>query len=114
MAVQSPQELVAQWGHKKPEALAAALGYTVVRREDGPVLPAVSVFSEYQPEHTILLYTHAIADLARTRGESVAVLEQWHIAHELYHALCEAATPWRARELAADLWADELLLLLRG
>jgi hypothetical protein len=114
MAVQTPEELIAQHGRKTPEALAAALGYTVVRHDNGPMLPAVAVFSEFQPASTILLYTNAIADLASSRGESPATLEQWHIAHELYHGLCENTLHQRARETHADLWADELMARLRG
>jgi hypothetical protein len=114
MAPPTPDELVARHGRLAPEALAAALGYTVVRR-DATDLPAqVRVFSEFAPSDTIVLYLRPLHGLAAARGIPQARLEQWHIAHELYHALAEASgdSPWRVRETEADLWADELVAVM--
>lgn len=115
MIVPTPDELLQTYGRKSPEELAAALGFQVTREADGPALPGVAVCSEYRPSQTILLYAAAIRELAEKRGDSPADLEQWHVAHELYHALAESGgqSPWRARETAADLWADELMQLYR-
>lgn len=113
MIVPTPDELLLTYGPKSPEELAGALGFQIVREQGAPALPGVKVFSEYRPERAIVLYVAAIHALAEQRGESPAQLEQWHIAHELYHALAESGgqSPWRARETAADLWADELVSL---
>jgi hypothetical protein len=113
MIVPTPDELLQTYGRKSPEELAGALGIRVVREALPPALPGVKVFSEYRPAQVIILYPDAIRALAEKRGESPAQLEQWHIAHELYHALAEAGglSPWRAVETAADLWADELFSL---
>ncbi|MHB9132329.1 MAG: hypothetical protein ACYDBB_14740 [Armatimonadota bacterium] len=116
MSVPSPAELVDQHGAQAPEHLAAALGFTVTRREDPPVLSGVTVFSEYNPEHTITLYTRTLRQWARDNGESLTRVEQWHIAHELYHGLAESRgdSPWRVRETDAGLWADELMAMVAG
>ena len=113
MIVPAPEELLRTYGHKSPEELAVAMGFQIERVETVLALPGVAVYSEYRPDHLILLYLPAIRELAARRGESPAQLEQWYIAHELHHALAEAGgqSPWRARETAADLWADELLSL---
>ncbi len=109
----TPVELTAIHGTLAPEALATALGIAVTRTETALMLPGVAIFSEYQPACGILLYLPALRQLAAQRGESLARLEQWHIAHELYHALAEAAgtSAWRTAESTADAWADELLML---
>ncbi|HOS44842.1 MAG TPA: hypothetical protein PK794_14235 [Armatimonadota bacterium] len=113
MIVPPPDELLETYGHCSPEELAGALGIAVVREATPPPLPGVTVYSAYRPTPAIFLYTDAIHALAARRGQSPAQLEQWHIAHELYHALAESRghSPWRAAETAADLWADELLSL---
>lgn len=111
--VPNPDELIETYGRQTPEQLAVALGFQVTRQAAAPPLPGVRVQSEYRPEQTIVLYRDALRTLAKQRGEPLLRLEQWHIAHELYHGLVEAAgeSPWRVRETAADLWADELLTL---
>jgi hypothetical protein len=115
MIVPTPDELMQTYGHKSPEELADAFGLQVVREAAGPALPSVTVCSEYRPAQSIILYPAAIREQAEKRGDTPAQLEQWHIAHELYHALAESGgqSPWRARETAADLWADELMQLYR-
>lgn len=113
MAPPTPGELLATYGPRTPEQLAVLLGFRIERREHPPVLPGITVSSEYQPERTILLYTDTLHQLSTTRGDPFPRLEQWHIAHELYHGLSEASgvSSWRVRETEADLWADELLTL---
>jgi hypothetical protein len=114
MAVPTPQELIDTYGACPPEQLAVTLRFQVRRLPDAPTPPAVTVLSEYQPHDTIILYTSHLAALARQRREPMSRVEQWHIAHELYHGLAEqaGASPWRVRETEADLWADELLVLM--
>lgn len=114
MAVPSPAELIETYGARTPEQLAQALHFTVRHAETPPTLPGVTVSSEFQAETCeIVLYRSVLRALAARRGESLLRLEQWHIAHELYHGLAEAdgRSPWRVREMEADLWADELLTL---
>ena len=114
MSVPTPTELVETYGAQTPEALATLLGFQVHRRELPPVLPGVTVISAYQPEQIIIIFSAALRQLAAQRREPLARLEQWHIAHELYHGLAEQAnpSPWRVRETAADMWADELIALV--
>jgi len=99
-----------------PEGLATALGFEVRRLLSPPLVAGVTVISEFQPEHTIVLYRSALIELANKRKEPLPRLEQWHIAHELYHGLAEEAgtSAWRVRETEADMWADELLTLATG
>jgi hypothetical protein len=113
MTVPAPEELLERYGPKSPEALAAVLGFTVVRESTAPTLPGVTVFSEYRTDHVIVLYEASLRQDAARRDEPLPRLEQWHIAHELYHGLAEdgGGLPWRVSETAADLWADELLAL---
>ncbi|MHB0939115.1 MAG: hypothetical protein ACYDCO_18910 [Armatimonadota bacterium] len=114
MSIPSPAELVERYGVHPPERLAGELGFCVTRAEAPPMLPGVTVMSEYQPRQEIILYLGPIRQAAATRGESSARFEQWHIAHELYHALAEtrAISAWRVRETEADMWADELMTLV--
>jgi len=98
-----------------PEYLASSLGFAVHREPEPPRLPGIVVFSEYQPDHQlILLYTNSLTHLASRRGESFTHLEQWHIAHELFHGLAESVglSPWDTRETDADQWADRLMALV--
>lgn len=113
MSVPTPQELMQTYGRQTPEQLAVLLGFQVERLDVAPVLPGVVIHSEYQPAQSVILYMKSLAQLATTRREPLTRLEQWHIAHELYHGLAEHAgsSPWRVRETEADLWADELLTL---
>ena len=113
MAVPSPQELIERYGAQPPERLAAALGFRVLREEAALLTPGVTVLSAFAPDATIILYRGALRQAAARRGEPLARAEQWHIAHELYHGLAEAAalSAWRVRETEADLWADELMAL---
>ncbi len=113
MSVPPPSELLHQYGRVTPEQLAMALGFRVKRLHAPPPLSGVTVLSAYEPEHTIVLFVASLQQQARLHGRSLSRLEQWHIAHELYHGLSEAdgLSPWRLRETDADLWADELLLL---
>lgn len=114
MAVPAPDELIAEYGAQAPERLAAVLGFHVSRVPEGPHLPGVTVMSEFCPPGEICLYRPALRRAAEVRGRTTAWMEQWHIAHELYHGLAEQddLSAWRVRETAADLWADELLALL--
>lgn len=113
MAIPTPAELIATHGCRTPEQLATALGFHIERQEAAPATPGVVVLSEYQPARTIVLYRLALREQARQQREPLARLEQWHVAHELYHGLAEAhgASAWRVRETEADLWAEELLAL---
>lgn len=113
MAVPTPAELVETYGRRTPEQLAQQLGFLVKHTATAPILPGVTVISEYQPARTIVIYRQALRRIAESRGEPLLRLEQWHIAHELYHGLAETggSSPWRVRETEADLWADELLTL---
>ena len=114
MAVPSPRELLERFEGESPEALAAMLGFRVTRTEAAPLLPGATVMSEYRPERTIVLYLEPLRRAAEQRDQPFARVEQWHIAHELYHGLAEAdsRSAWRVRETEADMWADELLALL--
>jgi len=114
MSVPTPIELVETHGRQFPEELATTLGFAVERQEQSPVLPGVTVLSEYKPEGRILLFLPALRKLAERRAQPLTQVEQWHIAHELYHGLAESTAPasWRVRETEADLWADELLTLV--
>jgi hypothetical protein len=114
MAVPSPDELIERFGEEAPEALAARLGFQVTRSHTPPGLPGVRVMSEYRPERTIILYQESLHRAAEERGQSFDRVEQWHIAHELYHGLVEAEShsAWRVRETEADMWADELVILM--
>ena len=115
MPVPSPSALLQQYGHVTPEQLAMALGFRVQRRPDPPSLSGVTVLSAYEPEHTIILFAAPLQQRAILTGLSLTQLEQWHIAHELYHGLSEddGLSPWRLRETDADLWADKLLVLAK-
>ncbi len=115
MPVLSPGELLEKYGALTPEQLAMALGFRIIRRKAPPQLAGVNVLSTYEPEHTIILYEQPLKQLARQSGRKLTQLEQWHIAHELYHGLSEDSglSVWRIRETAADLWADELMVLVR-
>ena len=114
MSVPSPTELIERYGRHSPEQLAGALGFRVTRAETPPLLPGVTVLSEFQPRQDIILYLGPIRQAAAHRGEPMTRFEQWHIAHELYHGLAEAHTlaAWRVRETEADIWADELMALV--
>ena len=114
MSIHNPIELMETYGRQRPEDLAVALGFRITRQESSPVLPGVTVLSEYHPGGQILLYGPALRQKSAQLGQPPARVEQWHIAHELYHGLAEQQnlSPWRVRETAADLWADELLALM--
>lgn len=114
MAIPSPQDVIAHYGTHSPERLAAALGFRVTRTEAPPRLPGVTVLSAFEPRAEIILYLEPLRQAAAARQTSPACLEQWHIAHELYHGLADTTgiSAWRVRETEADLWADELLALL--
>lgn len=113
MPVPSPGELIETYGVHAPEHLAHTLGFQVKRLESPPPVTGITVFSAYAPDHTITLYQQPLQQLAAQRRDSLARLEQWHIAHELYHGLSEDSgiSNWRVRETEADLWADELMVL---
>ena len=114
MAIPTPREIVMRYGRRSPEELARALDIRVARAETASAAPAVTVLSEYRPDAGIILYLPALCRAAERRHEPPERLEQWHIAHELYHALAEAVgvSTWRVRETAANAWADELLALI--
>jgi len=114
MSIPSPTELIERYGNQPPERLAGELGFRVTRVETPPMLPGVTVMSEYQPRQDIILYLGPIRQDAAHRGEPMARFEQWHIAHELYHGLAESLSisAWRVRETEADMWADELMVLV--
>jgi len=116
MSIPSPEELVERYGAQSPERLAGELGFQVIRAETPPVMPGLTVLSEYRSRREIILYLEPIRQAARSRGESPARREQWLIAHEIYHGLAEthAVSTWRVRETEADLWADELMVLMGG
>ena len=116
MPIPTPGELIARFGAMRPEQLAGSLGFTVRRIPAAPVSTGISVLSEYQPEHTIILYEAPLHRLAGIQHVSLPRLEQWHIAHELYHALAEGdgQSNWRLRETKADHWADEMMTLMNG
>jgi hypothetical protein len=107
--VPTPEELLARYDVQTPEALAHRLGYAVRREEDAPAVPGVRVASQFVPPDAIILYRRSLA----APEHELPRREQWHIAHELYHALWEAAggSPWRISETEADRWADRLLAL---
>lgn len=113
MAVPTPQELIERYGRQTPEALASLLGFQLRRVEQAPLVTGVTVMSEYQPGK-IVLYLETLRAAAARLGEPFVRLEQWHIAHELYHGMAEtgAVSAWRVRETEADLWADELMTLV--
>ena len=113
MFVPHPAVLLKQYGNRTPEQLAILLGYRIERQIKMPVLPGVTVYSEYRADNTIILYQPALQQLAKTQQQTMTFLEQRHIAHELYHALAEkeGASPWQVQEPAADMWADEMLVL---
>ena len=113
MAIPTPEELIKTYGRGNPETLAHALGFQVQRQEAGPMLPGVTVLSEFKPGGIIILYRQAVRQTATQREEAPEHLEQWLIAHEMYHGLSveQAISSWRARETDADLWADELCVL---
>jgi len=112
-SVPTPNALIRQYGVCTPEVLAGILGYTVRRMATAPVLTGTVVLSEFQPERVILLYLDALRRHAGRHGRPLVEVQQWHIAHELYHGLAEDAgvSPWRLRESQADSWADHLLQL---
>ena len=114
MPLPTPHELVTTHGARTPEQYADLLGFEVKRVVTSPMLPGVTVLSAFQATRTILLYRPALAQLAAQRREPLMRLEQWHIAHELYHGLShfQGISSWRVRETEADLWADELLTLV--
>jgi len=114
MSIPSPEELVERYGARSPEKLAGEMGFRIIRTEMPPMMPGLTILSEYQPQREIILYLEPIRQAARNRGESPARREQWHIAHELYHALVEthAVSAWRVCETEADMWADELMVLM--
>jgi hypothetical protein len=116
MSIPSPEELIERYGAHSPERLAAELGFQVTRVESPALMPGLTLLSEYQPRREIILYLNPIREAAERRGESIARMEQWHIAHELYHALAEthSVSAWRVRETEADMWADELMTLMNG
>lgn len=116
MPVPSPREIIHLHGCRTPEQLAGSLGFQVTRTEAPPLVPGVTVLSEYVPNSTIMLYRRTLRQQAERRGEPLERLEQWHIAHELYHGLAEQhpLAAWRVRETEADVWADELLALITG
>lgn len=113
MPVPPPSALLAHYGPLTPERLALALGFRVLRRQAPPPLPGVTVVSAFEPEHTLVLYETPLREQALRTGQPLTQLEQWHIAHELYHGLSEAdgLSPWRLREADADRWADALVAL---
>lgn len=112
--VPTPAALIARHDVDTPEKLAALLGIKVKRKLKPPALPGVSVLSEYRPGGVIMLYRQALRSLAEETGKTLAWQEQWHISHELFHALAERSgiDPWRVREFDADRWADDLISLL--
>lgn len=114
MFVPHPAALLKQYGNRTPEQLAILLGYRIERQTKMPVLPGVTVYSEYRTDNTIILYQPALQQLAKTQQQTMTFLEQRHIAHELYHALAEkdGASPWHIQESAADRWTDEILALI--
>ncbi|HEY3415568.1 MAG TPA: hypothetical protein VGM23_01675 [Armatimonadota bacterium] len=113
MSISPPEELCTRFGARMPEDLARAMGFTVQRQETSPMLPGVRVMSELRSDGVIVLYLDELRLEALRKRESLTRLEQWHIAHELYHHLAEVAgiSPWRIREGDADHWADELITL---
>jgi len=113
MSMPAPHELIEKYGPLTPEQMALALGLRVQRLQAPPALTGVTVLSAFEPEQTIILYQQPLKALAKQRKEPLTRLEQWHIAHELYHALSEAdgCSTWRLRETEADMWADELVVL---
>ena len=116
MAIPTPGELIERFGTLRPETLAGSLGFIIRRITAAPIATGISVLSEYQPERTIILYEASLHRLASIQHEPLPRLEQWHIAHELYHGLAEADghANWRIRETKADHWADELMALTKG
>lgn len=113
MSIPTPKEILTRVGFGSPEQLAVRLGVHIVRRDTAPHLPQVTILSEYG-DATIVLYTVPLAEEAARRHLTVANVEQWLIAHELYHHVAEQAgvSAWLVRETAADHWADTLLALL--
>ena len=116
MSIPSPQELTDQYPQYNPEELAQALGFQVTRTELGPALPGVKVLSEFRLQREIVLYAKELRQAADRRDQPLERVEQWHIAHELYHGLAEtrSVSAWRVHETAADMWADELMALQSG
>ena len=113
--IPTPEAILEGSGRRQPEELALRMGY-IVQRVTTPQPPRASgviLQSEYQPPHSIILYCQALINTATQRGKTPAQMEQWHIAHELYHALAEESgrSPWHVRERDADAWADALLKL---
>jgi len=114
MSIPSPDELIERFGMHPPEQLAGELGFKVTRAETPPLIPGLTVLSEFLPQWEIILYLQPLREVAARRNQPLARAEQWHIAHELYHALAEthAVSAWRVRETEADMWADELMALV--
>src|SRR5690242_2877148 len=100
MAIPTPQDLIDEHGKRTPEQYAGLLGFQVVRLDTSPIIPGVTVLSEYSTQRTIHLYNQPLRLLAEQRQEPLGRLEQWHIAHELYHGLAEdqGMSAWRVRE----------------
>ncbi|MHB9024294.1 MAG: hypothetical protein ACYC7E_08975 [Armatimonadota bacterium] len=113
MAVSSPEALCIRFGASMPEDLARALGLTVERQQSAPRVPGVRVMSELRSNGVIVLYMSELRLEALRKRESLSRLEQWHIAHEIYHHLAEmdGISPFLLREGDADRWADALISL---
>lgn len=112
-AVPAPVLLVQSYQADNPEEMARALGYKILRLADQPLLTGVCVLSEFRNANEILLYLPAISKLAVEKQSAQWPIEQWHIAHELYHALAaeQGENAWHSSEIAAEQWASDLLKL---
>lgn len=113
MTIPDPTVLVARASSGSPEQIAHHLGFRVRRQQDAPLsLPGVTILSEYQADGLIILYQSACTREAARRGVPVGHLEQYLIAHELYHGLAERAgrSLWTTPESDADHWAEALLV----